>query len=87
MITIAFSLKVNAWMVGIKKVVHELRNLPNSLPQLNEDTEVTGPNESPVNSLETATDTVVHNAPGNQNTDDSSPADTQTDTSTDTAKS
>ena len=74
-------------MVGIKKVVHELRNLPNSLPQLNEDTEVTGPNESPVNSLETATDTVVHNAPGNQNTDDSSLADTQTDTSTDTAKS
>lgn len=53
-------------MVGIKKVVHELKNLPNSSPKISEDTELSNQDNSQVNLLDLGTGTSVDSAPVNQ---------------------
>lgn len=62
-------------MVGIKKVVHELKNLPNSSPKISEDTELSNISEdtelsnqdnSQVSLLDLGTGTSVDSAPENQ---------------------
>lgn len=53
-------------MVGIKKVVHELKNLPNSSPKISEDTELSNQDNSQVSLLDLGTGTSVDSAPVNQ---------------------
>lgn len=77
-------------MVGIKKVVHELKNLPNSSPKISEDAELSNQDNSQVSLLDLGTGTSVDSAPVNQTateciTEDN-PADTGTNTTEDSGK-
>lgn len=71
-------------MVGIKKVVHELKNLRNSSPKISEDTELSSQDNSQVNLLNLGTGTSVDSAPENQNSTECITEDKPADTGTDT---
>lgn len=77
-------------MVGIKKVVHELKNLPNSSPKISEDTELSNQDNSQVSLLDLGTGTSVDSAPVNQTATEciieDNPADTGTNTTEDSGK-
>lgn len=77
-------------MVGIKKVVHELKNLPNSSPKISEDTELSNQDNSQVILLDLGTGTSVDSAPVNQTATEciieDNPADTGTNTTEDSGK-
>lgn len=77
-------------MVGIKKVVHELKNLPNSSPKISEDTELSNQDNSQVSLLDLGTGTSVDSAPVNQTATEciieDNPADTGTNTTEDSRK-
>lgn len=77
-------------MVGIKKVVHELKNLPNSSPKISEDTELSNQDNSQVILLDLGTGTSVDSAPVNQTATEciieDNPADTGTNSTEDSGK-
>lgn len=70
-------------MVGIKKVVHELKNLLNSSPKISEDTELSNQDNSQV---DLGTGTSVDSAPENQNSTECITEDKPADTGIDTTK-
>lgn len=81
-----YTAEVNAWMVGIKKVVHELKNLLNSSTKISEDTELSNQDNSQVNLLDLGTGTSVDSAPENQNSTECITEDKPADTGIDTTK-
>lgn len=81
-----YTAEVNAWMVGIKKVVHELKTLLNSSPKISEDTELSNQDNSQVNLLDLGTGTSVDSAPENQNSTECITEDKPADTGIDTTK-
>ncbi|XP_061189085.1 steroid receptor RNA activator 1-like [Saccostrea echinata] len=69
-----YTTEVNVWMVGIKKIIHELKNLPEPSEAPAEGTESTEKSNSPVtqsDSTNSETGTSVDRAPENQGVTDS----------------
>lgn len=80
-----YTAEVNAWMVGIKKVVHELKNLPKSSPEISEETKLSNQDGCQMNLLDLGTGTSVDSAPENQNAAEDDHTD-DTDIRTDSAE-
>ncbi|XP_062598085.1 steroid receptor RNA activator 1-like [Saccostrea cucullata] len=84
-----YTTEVNIWMVGVKKIIHELKNLPEPSQAPAEDTESTDKNDSQVTQSDSnsETGTSVDPVPENQGVTDSETnaqeVDKQPDTQTD----